>query len=333
MYPQLLIYLIASLALSVTSFAKDGPAFAKNGLEDNPSLKEFKALCREHHGEGALKAFPAPEVGDIVFAPTSNIINNQGRFSWAAVIRKTRKMFGNDSKAYAEKKKGKWHFKYDDGRSAFPKKKAIRGIYDRGRIYIDDGHHRALISAYLGSQTIPVQIIADISQANYSPEQVRAYMERSGHSYFRNYRGSLTNPVDLCDMVDDPNLELARLLMGRIDVDVEDGDISSSESDESRLVLGLKSHMDISFLEFYVADALRRAGVEWDNDNSPDIEKSELKTYLTILRDAAARNPNSPLRKVFLFEKPTRMADLDLRDHRLTAHLRNLSCEDLLTVR
>lgn len=322
----MLIQLIASLALSVAVFAKDGPS-------RNPSLDEFMAYCRQHHQELNLLPFAAPEVGDVVFVPTPNIVNNQGRFSWAAVVRKTRQMFGNDGKAYAEKKNGEWRFNYDDGRSAFPKKKAIRGIYDRGRIYIIDGHHRALISTYLGSQTLPVHVIADISRAKYSPGQVRAYMERNAYSYFRNYRGAVTNAVDLCAMVDDPNLELARLLMGRIDVEIAKGRASFSNPRGSELVIGVKTDMDIPFLEFYIADALRRADVVWENENPVAIDKSELKTYLAVLRDAAARNPNSPLRKVFLFEKPTRMADLDLRDDRLTDHLRNLGCEGLLAVR
>jgi hypothetical protein len=192
-----------------------------------------------------------------------------------------------------------------------------------------DGHHRALISTYLGAETIPVRVIADLSPL--SPARFEDLMERKGLSYFRNYRGHPTRRVDLCEMQDDPNLELARILIARVSVEFSGDEINLDSLRGKEWAIGVKSDEDLPFLEFLVADALRRAGVEWSDDRDTDLSKRQLKRYLEILKDAVRRNAQSKLGDVLLFDQPERVEDLDLEE-RMLEHLAGLGCEDALSI-
>ncbi|MGZ3723801.1 MAG: ParB-like protein [Bdellovibrionales bacterium] len=315
--------LATGLALLISIVAQAAPS-------RNPDLSEFMRYCREHREQTVTEQFEAPRVGSISFLPTAALQSNQGRFSWASTKRKLRQTVEDDAGAYGQKKNGEWVLANNRGTSFYPREKAIRGIYYRGKIFIVDGHHRALISTYLGAETIPVHIIANLSR-RFTPEQLTEYMAKNDYSYFLNYQRQKISPVDLCDMQDDPNLELARSLIARVDVTFKNGQLVYGKVRGKAMVIGIKTDEDIPFLEIEVADALRRAGVEWQDEFEHDFSKKELEDFLVILGVAAYRNANSRLRKVLLFDKPTRVADLDLHDA-LLAHLQDLGCEKALRI-
>lgn len=293
----------------------------------SPGYKEFFRFCKAHRDSSV--EIPPPAVGRVSFLSTKALDGNQGRFSWASLLRKLGKGLKAEPDAYIDKKKDEWVFPYNEGRSFYPIERAIRALYYRGRLYIVDGHHRALISTYLGTETIPVRVIADVSKLQ--PQEFEDMMDRKGLSYFRNYRGQATRRVDLCDMVDDPNLELARILIARARVEYSGNKIKISDIRGSEVSIGIKSaEQDIPFLEFLVADALRRAGVEWENGNDPDIPRKQLKEYLEILKAAAERGGR--LAQVLLFDRPERVVELDLKSLMLD-HLAKIGCENALRIK
>jgi hypothetical protein len=294
-----------------------------------PDIAELRKFCRAHRVGASEFFLEAPEVGRVTYLPTVALDATQGRFSLTAIQRKLKKSFKAEPDAYVDEKHDQWVFTHDHGRSFFPSSKNIKGIYYRGRLYITDGHHRSLISAYIGAETIPVKVIADFSQ-RFSPTQFWDYLERNGLSYFRNYRGQATQRVELCEMVDDPNLELARMLIARADVRFDRGRVVVEEVRGKKWVIGMKTDEDIPFLENEVADALHRRGVEWDADFR-DPDKKDLREFLAMLEDARKR-PESRLRQVLLFDQPRRVADLD-SETLLLEHLRDRGCEYALAKR
>lgn len=318
-----MLRIAVGLALSICIVTEAAPS-------RSPDLGEFMLYCREHRRLNNDLRLAAPKVGAIAFFPTWALDSNQGRFSWASVQRKLSKGFEFETDAYVDKKQDQWIFSHDRSRSFYPARKHIRGIFYRGRIFIIDGHHRALISTYLGADTIPVQIVGDLSE-RFSPKELGEYLGRKNLSYNRNSRGRATEPVDLCEMVDDPNLELARILLTRVDVQFSRGRLNIENVRGKKWTIGAKTDEDIPFLEFEVADSLRRAGVKWNDDYSDDLGKSKLKKFLRIL-EASARNSKSRLSEVLLFERPSRVAKMDLHEL-LLPHLINIGCEQALRER
>ena len=304
--------------------------FASNAAPSrNPGFREFREYCRGHRSKPPFQTLTAPDIGTRGYFPTWALEGSQGRFSWASFKRKLEKGWEFETGAYVEKNLDKWIFSHDKGRSFYPEKRAIKAVYYRGSLHVVDGHHRALISTYLGADTIPVEIIDNKSAL--SPAQFRREMASEYKSYFRDFHGEAVDVVDLCEMDDDPNLELARLLIARIDVSFKNGEIKLENLRGSKWSIGIKSDEDIAFLEFEVADALRRAGIHWDNENDAEISHSKLEKFLAILKEEA-KKPRSRLKKVLLFDEPSRASKLNLREI-LHKHLMKIGCEAAMTAK
>lgn len=293
----------------------------------NPGFREFHEYCQQHRTKPQHLRLTAPEIGTIAHFPTWSLQGSQARFSWASFKRKLQKGLEFEPNAYIDKNLNKWVFGQDNHRAFYPLTKAIKAIYYRGELFIVDGHHRALISTYLGAETIPVEIIGD--KSDLSPMQFRRQMEREKKSYFRDHNGKAVDVVDLCSMLDDPNLELARILIGRVDVTFKKQRLILTNLRGSRWTIGIKTEQDMPYLEFEVADTLRRHGIAWDNSNDPDISYVKLEKFLEILKEEAKR-PGSRLKNVLLFDKPSRASKLNLREI-LQEHLIKIGCEKLLT--
>lgn len=303
--------------------------FAANAAPSrDPSLREFRQYCREHRARPEHLRLSAPQIGTLAYFPTWALEGSQARFSWASFKRKLAKGWEFELGAYADKKRDKWVFTHDDYRSFYPPSRAIKAVYYRGALHVVDGHHRALISTYLGAETLPVEIIDDKSAL--SPAKFRREMESQNKSYFRDHKGQHVGLVDLCEMADDPNLELARILIGRIDITFVNDEMKLENLRGPRWTIGLKSELDIPFLEFEVADALRRAGIEWNNESESSLSYSQLEEFLEILKQEA-KKPRSRLKKVLLFDEPSRASKLKLREI-LQKHLNKIGCEAALTL-
>ncbi len=274
-------------------------AWAKVDFSPKPS--KFIAICREHRWH--LEEISAPEVGVSDFFPVRALQASQTRYSHERMIDSLHKLDPDSL------------FSHDNGRAIYGMEKKIKAVFYRGQLFIVDGHHRALISTYLGARTIPVKIEDDLSWL--SPAQFKATMEMRGWGYWRDFREQEMPIIDLCDMEDDPNFQLARLIIRRVDVVIEEGELRIQNSRGADRPVAIKINSDVPFLENKIADALRRGGVAW---NGEDITKKDLYHFAEILRGR--------LPKVLLLDKPRNVAKLDI-EQLVMNHLRK--CErDLL---
>jgi|GEM_PF-4510309 len=303
------MYMIFGL---VFLFAISLAAWGETDLK--PKKSQFREVCRNLRQLAPESKVEAPEVGVSSYFPVTALEATQTRFSYSRFLTSLEK---------AVREEPNW-LAHDRARALYSMTKKIKVVHYRGKLYIVDGHHRALISTYMGAQTIPAQIIADLSEL--SRDQFIADMESRGWAHWRDHEGQQMTPVDLCEMQDDPNFQLVRLLIRRVTVTLEEGRLRITKSTGSKTPVAVKINGDIPFFENHLADALRRGGVEHDDRrNADEFSKRELVRYLEILQETAAMN-SSPLAKVLLLDKPRDVAKLDL-EQIVFKHMRDRSCE------
>lgn len=278
-----------------------------------PSWNRFLRQCLENRSAAtAFRLDQSPELEKIEFMPVLALEGTQPHLSFPRLLKKLTKV-----PSQVRRETG----------AIYGEKRFLRVVYFRGKLYIVDGHHRALISVYLGARTVPIKVIANLD--GLEPEAFRAQMQASGWAYWRDPWGNPKDPVDLCAMTNDPNLGLARLIIRRIDASLTDGVLQMWNSRGPAWAIGLKINEDLAFLENYIADILRADGVEFDDTRGQlDLTYAELKGYLESLKARAAQK-TSPLYQFLLFDEPTHVAKLDL-DTLVTNHIRTKGCHSLL---
>lgn len=289
-----------------------GSAWAKSDLQ--PEQSYFRQVCRENRAESNSLLTEAPDVDVSSYFPVNVLEASQSRFSYRRFLTAMKKAVGTDAAEFA----------HDHGRALFPMDKKIKAVFYRGKLFIVDGHHRALISAYLGAKSIPVQILADLSEL--PPHEFPQRMEERGWAYWQDHQNRRSRLRDLCDMLDDPNFQLARLIIRRVKVGIDNGKLNMTDSTGAEILIAVKINADIPFFEIHIADALRRGGVEFDDRRTAaDISKRELAKLLRILR-AEAADKSWGLSQVLLLDKPRNVAKLNL-EQIVFKHMRERLCE------
>ena len=285
------------------------------------------------------------EMNKVIYLPTVLLEASQTRYSFwkmrESMVKVTTKKSGN----YYDKKIFHWRFGHAPdahgvGRSLFPVEKYLIGLVWRGRIFLTDGHHKAMIASYLNAPMVPIMIKHDFSDDTEAQflERMNEVVDGQRLAYWRDYLGNEVRRVDLADMTDDPNLLLARKLLTRVDAYQlvnPDGTVEFVDKTrvdpkrEPQTVLVIKIGNDESYYEARIADALRRHGVRFDDDlrNQP-IPKGELYRFHSIIERERDR-ADSDLKHVLLLDKPRLESKIDVATL-ITDHVRNPNCAHLL---
>lgn len=322
---MLKIFVLAGILVLAPTLNAKSSAAAPTG---KPDWAEFKYFCQMHRGGADLLKIAPPPVDQISFIPVRALQNQQTDFSFIRLLQQLQKGIHRGGAEFS-RKNDRWKLPFDNGRSLFGDDSDLVGIYYRGRVYLADGHHKALASIYIGAETAPVHILGDWSKL--TQQEFDKAMSDLGYSHWVNYRGHAVKPVDFCAMVDNPNLMLARLLIRRIVVEGRGQRIKIEVGSGSELPIALKINHDIAFLEREIADAISRAGHTFDDTRADeDIPKKERAMYLEILQRVAPRHPR--LKHVLLLKKPTKVESLDL-EAIIREHLAQPECEQKLLAR
>lgn len=348
MHQRRALQFILALGLGGLTFA--GPAFAGKGrkiknlkvehsqsvnkaprsaIPPRPDLETFRKICREHRAQASNFLIDAPEVGTVDYFPTYAIEGNQSEFSLESMNRKLTKTLDKEHLATGEDHEP-WVLPFpkngtNQNQALYPIAKKIRGIFYRGKIYVVDGHHRALNSIYVGAKLIPVMIVDNLSAL--TPQEFEDHMDTNYMSYFRSPSGRRLKRVDICEMIDNPLLEFVRQVFERLDFKFEFGRLELSNIRGSEWVIGFKTDEDMAFLEIEMAHALMRGNFSWQPGQP--IELHHLAEALEIFKKDAAERPKSRLSEVLLFDAPMLMAELDL-PKLVMRHLEERSCQDKL---
>lgn len=311
-----LLLLLASLLSGTT------PLFADSRPPFDPTLQEFREFCARHRAEAANISIARPPLNKPVFVPVAALEATQTRFSFDRLLKSLRKVVRSEDLEESQKSKSGYKFFYGKADAVYPLSRKTTGIFYRGKLYIIDGHHRALISSYFGADSIPMEVIADWSDK--SPQKFFFDLESQGYSYYKNHRGARMNPVDLCDLQDDPFLLLAREIMLRVDLEFEGDHISILNVRGAKKPIAIKLNRDIPFCEFEIADRLRRGRFKWKPGDK--IPRKKLAKFLKRLR---MRRDSEHFAQVLLLDQPTSVEDLELLKI-IEEHFQHHQCEHQL---
>jgi hypothetical protein len=293
-------------------------AWAK-GPSLSPDWAEFERACRQHRsGSESVLVPEGTPVGQTLYLPVRALERGQSTFSFDRVVKGMQGL----PKEVREYLKG-GRFRYNHGRSVYADDRRITGILYKGKVYIVDGHHRALVSTYLGAKTIPVELIADWSEK--STTKFFADLRKQNLSNYVGLNGEWVGPGEFCDIVNDPLIYLARKLLRRIDLtyDPETHELTLLNERGAKLAVGIKINRDVPFTEQEIARLLRAAGVVWNKGD--EITLPLLTRFLEILRD---NRDGSRLSQLLLLDHPMTVAELKSRKEEiLRAHFERVQCE------
>lgn len=300
------------LVMVVSSAWAKGPAL-------DPSWAQFQSVCAQNRAgsQGVLASAPL-SLGQIQFMPTLALERGQSTFSFDRVLKGLNAL---PKETLESLQKGE--FRFDSGRSLYPEDRHISGVFYRGKVFIIDGHHRAMVSTYAGAKSIPVKIIDDWS--GKTEKQFFADMKRKNLSYYVGLNGEWLGPGEFCGMVNDPLILLARRLLRRIDLtyDSETGDFEILRERGAEVAIGIKINRDVPFTEQEIARLLRSHGVTWQKGDELNFEL--LSKFLEIL---LAERDGSRLNQLLLLDYPMSVAELESEKKAiLKSHFKRIQCE------
>jgi hypothetical protein len=351
------------LALGLATFVGIWPRFVAAKQAPmvpslKPSLEEFREVCqsfrREAQKNKQTSRIRPPPLGEVLYVPIGALEAGQNRFSFVRLLKALDKLAENEGLDRDKARIGGHVPAYDNGRSFYPKQRKTTGIYYRGKVYILDGHHRSLLSTFLGAQTLPMEVVDNWSHLD--PETFLNQMHQHGYSFFLDSNGNPQEPLDLCELIDDAFLALARELLLRVDIEVKEikpkktkpeGKRGKSKKKNwksepevaskppalkikilarrgSKIPIAVKINRDIPFIEIEIADLLRRAGITWNPGDPLTVET--LREFLEIL---SQRDESGRFAQVLLLEAPTSVKELDNKQlmELIANHINRIRCE------
>ena len=211
---------------------------------------------------------------------------------------------------------------------------------DNGKVYLVDGHHKALLSLYFRATDIPVKIIADWSSTEESPLDEAEFRHRMVQQFYAYPNDAEGEPVDhfyeINQLQDEPNLYLARLLIQKVKTTISLESMQLLEVSGSNRPLILKLNEGLPFIEFYIAALLKKYGIMYDSEWGKHIPPRVQKKIRALLKDEA-KSTTTPLRDAILLddftELDTHQREMDRERLKIIYKhlLRKVNCNTMFT--
>ena len=279
------------------------------------SVEEFREMCREHIHSLGEQVLEGAQVGETVFAPIQAIKPGQLRFCFKRMLRNWDELISK-SKDFT--------VTYDDKKSAYGPKDALKGVLYNGSVILADGHHHLFASILAKSKTVPVFIVDDLSHV--PPGLIFNRMVAEGYIYPYDIQGQLQNLPELCDLVNDPYLDVIRSLMVKTKLDQKKRSWRFNSIKGSKTPAIIKINDDLFFLELLGADALRRA--RFNPVDLNNLTLREIKKAHKILLDAAT---HSRLSQVLIPKEVKKLSKKQVKDLVQKFLKRPKTCSKLLS--
>ncbi len=299
------------ILVSAILFVVSYPSFAK-GVE----WKDLQEICRQQ-----FAALPDLAWNGGAYFPTKNVVATQPRFAF--------QKFKNSLAGHIDKHEAEWDpvqrkylFQHDGGQSLYPQESKIKGVVYRGKFYIVDGHHRALESVYTGSTTIPVEVLETID-SHVPWEKFLAYMEDEKLVYSHTPEGE-PKFYDLCDMKDDPNLFLARLITLRATIDPETGKVTHIDGQAKRPLI-IKINRGRTRQEYDIARIAAKLEIEYHESWGNTVPRLVLEKLAKAFKDEGWGKDG----RVILLDGSQTRAELDINQI-VKKHFKKYDCEEVL---
>jgi hypothetical protein len=287
---------------------------------DGESWSDVQAYCHERFNRIAKEAGPFPT--DVVerrgfrFVSTARVLATQPRFTFIK-IKKTL-----EKRNKLERKRGailspltrNYEFTFNNGNALYDKPNALKVVAYRGMLYDVDGHHRDLSSIMTEATTVPVYVVESFPR-EMTPAQFRERMLDPESPYAYDLNGDLKHGAyHPCDMEDDPNLYLARLITLKVKYDFADEKNLDTEDLQRemgrvRYPLVIKINGGKPFQEFAIADLARKNGIVY-RESWGDVIPEDILEKLDAILEEAAFTQNHP--RMIILESIKHVSDLNV---------------------
>lgn len=194
---------------------------------------------------------------ETIYMDTNQIFPSQLRYSSENVQAKIKEIQHSKNAVWDEETKS-WTLKYDEGKSVLASHDTVPVVKGPYGYFLCDGHHHLLAALHFGAATVPVKVIADLSDLD--EKAFWEEMEKQGWAYPYNILGKrATPPRDFKLLQDDPNRYFAALIARKC---APGEGLSTSRGAD--YPVWIKVGQDIPFIEFRISDALWQQGLRYE---------------------------------------------------------------------
>lgn len=193
---------------------------------------------------------------------------------------------------------------YDHGRSVVPPSDPISVVKGPSGAVIVDGNHDFILSLNVGAQTIPVEVIEDLS--HLTEREFWAEMKLRRRVLFRKTARQLAKqPPVIQDLVDVPLRFLAGLIAAKVETRIAGHGrrIISVKTPKLISSIWIKENASLPFIEFTIAKVLRAAGLRYDPAWGTNIPSPMIEMARAVLLQAQAMGRVEDLQAVVILTK------------------------------
>lgn len=243
----------ASLVFAAPPTRPDARAFMTK------ALAQWKALI----AKGAAHGNPP-------YLNLAELVLGQDQVSVDNMLQKLEEKIANGDVVWEEASQ-QWKLKHDGGKSSVPEIDPIQVIKGKQGYVIKDGHHDFFLSLFLGAETIAADVV---ETSNADPVEFWRDLKKRNLIYLKESPEELAKKTHSMEEVrDNPNRFLAALLALKAEVRGTSDSLKVGKVKVLSPPIWIKVNDSVAFIEFYIAEVLSRAGIQYDPTWGTNIPK------------------------------------------------------------
>jgi hypothetical protein len=285
---------------STLLMAKDGDVSSAIPTRGEEFLERAQVNSRPTHNKMAANLSTAVvERGQVGFVPVTQVWAGQREVS--AENARTKLVEGAADYGLVLKG-GNWQLPNDGGKSLLEIGDPLLVVRFKDRYVIVDGHHHAVMNAFVGGQTIPVKVLHDYSNMTELELWRTLMQERLVHLPDETPEQIAINRPTLAKLRDNPNRYLASILSAKAELSFKGGEIRVNDIKASNEALWVKINDGVPFVEFMIAAVLTRAGINYDPVWGTNVPREIVDRAREALLQARTRGDFPELDSIIMLE-------------------------------
>jgi|GEM_PF-1854968 len=239
------------------------------------------------------------EVGQVAFVPVEQLWAGQREVS--AENART-KLFSSAADYGLDRNGDSWALPNDGGRSLLEISDPLLVVRFKNRYVIVDGHHHAVMNAFVGGRTAAVKVLYDFSSLTESQLWQELLAKRLVHLPGESVESIMQNRPSLASLRDNPNRYLASILGAKVDLSFQSERVRVNGVRATNDALWVKINDGVPFVEFMIAEVLTRAGINYDPDWGDNVPREIVNKSRAALLQARERGDFPELDSIILLE-------------------------------
>ena len=204
--------------------------------------------------------FIEPAIGVPTYVPLAELTRGQSEISVDNIYAKIEEHLKMNNLSWH---RHAWKLHHDSGLSVVPRTDAIAVVKGPQGYVVIDGHHDLFLSLFVGAKTIAVTVQADYS--SMSALDFWKTLKAKNMIYLPETPAQLARHApDMMTVSNNPNRYLAALLALKVQADFKNGKWKIAKAKGTKDAVWIKLNNGIPFIEFYLAEVIASAGVQYD---------------------------------------------------------------------